>query len=178
MRLFSNSNSLMKLSALVGQEKHEVEVERKGEEIHAKVDGREYELLISEPESNVFLIKHGVKVFQFVVSPNEKTGEPLTVTSRHGEFEVTLIDPKSLRGSAAGSSAEHGLAEIRTAMPGKIVRILLEVGSEVSKGDVVLVVEAMKMQNDLKAPRSGTLKEIRVKEGDTVAAGDVLAVVE
>jgi biotin carboxyl carrier protein len=63
-------------------------------------------------------------------------------------------------------------------MPGKVVRLISNVGEAVEKGDPILVVEAMKMQNDLKAPKAGTVKEIRVVEGSTVSAGDVLAVIE
>ncbi len=81
--------------------------------------------------------------------------------------------------SAAGAGANaDGAAEIKTAMPGKLVRILVEVGAEVKQGDGVLVVEAMKMQNEMKSPKDGIVKEIRFEEGATVNAGDVLAIIE
>ena len=63
-------------------------------------------------------------------------------------------------------------------MPGKVVRILKAVGDEVAKGDGVIVVEAMKMQNEMKSPKDGVIKEIRVAESDTVGAGDILVVIE
>ena len=63
-------------------------------------------------------------------------------------------------------------------MPGKIVRVQLEAGAEVEKGTGIVVVEAMKMQNEMKSPRAGVVVSINVKPGDTVNAGDVLAVVE
>ena len=63
-------------------------------------------------------------------------------------------------------------------MPGKVVNILLTVGSPVEKGDGVLVVEAMKMQNELKSPKAGVIKEIRVTEGAAVSASDILATIE
>ncbi|HMJ09649.1 MAG TPA: biotin/lipoyl-containing protein, partial [Pyrinomonadaceae bacterium] len=59
-----------------------------------------------------------------------------------------------------------------------VVRVLVEVGTAVEKGDGVIVVEAMKMQNELKAPKGGIIKEIRVGEGSTVSAGETLATVE
>ena len=83
-----------------------------------------------------------------------------------------------MRGSGAGAGAIEGAAEIKTAMPGKIVRVLLDEGAEVQAGDGVIVVEAMKMQNEMKAPKDGVIKEIRFPEGATVNAGDVLAVIE
>ncbi len=63
-------------------------------------------------------------------------------------------------------------------MPGKVVRVLVEAGAEVSKGDGILVVEAMKMQNELKSPKDGTVREIRAADGQTVATGEVLATIE
>ena len=71
-----------------------------------------------------------------------------------------------------------GIAEIKTAMPGKVVRVLVEVGSEVEKGDGIVVVEAMKMQNELKSPKDGVVKEIKFVDGSTVNTGDILAVIE
>jgi biotin carboxyl carrier protein len=63
-------------------------------------------------------------------------------------------------------------------MPGKVVRVLVEVGQQVEAGQGVVVVEAMKMQNELKSPKAGTVTELRAKPGSTVNAGDVLAVIE
>jgi biotin carboxyl carrier protein len=63
-------------------------------------------------------------------------------------------------------------------MPGKVVRVQLEAGANVEKGAGIVVVEAMKMQNEMKSPRDGVVVTINVKPGDTVNAGDVLAVVE
>ena len=63
-------------------------------------------------------------------------------------------------------------------MPGKVVRVHVEAGTAVEKGAGVIVVEAMKLQNEMKAPRAGVVVAINVKPGDTVNAGDVLAVLE
>ena len=63
-------------------------------------------------------------------------------------------------------------------MPGKLVRILAAEGAEIKQGEGVLIVEAMKMQNEMKSPKDGVVKEIRFAEGATVNAGDVLAIIE
>jgi biotin carboxyl carrier protein len=63
-------------------------------------------------------------------------------------------------------------------MPGKVVRVLLSVGSTVEMGAGVIVVEAMKMQNEIKSPKNGTVQKILVVEGDAVNAGDVLAIID
>jgi biotin carboxyl carrier protein len=63
-------------------------------------------------------------------------------------------------------------------MPGKVVRVLLNAGDEVAARQGVLVVEAMKMQNEVQSPKAGKIAEIKVSEGQTVNAGDVMAVIE
>lgn len=168
----------MKLQAQLGNEKHEVEVRLEGDKAFASVDGRTYELEVSEPEKGVFLFKNDGKIAEVFVSPQTGPGEPVFVQTAGRSLEITLIDPKRLRGSSSGSDHADGAAEIRTAMPGKVVRILVEADAAVEKGDGVIVVEAMKMQNELKAPKDGLVKSIRVAEGATVAAGEVLAVIE
>ena len=168
----------MKLQAQLGESLHAIELKRDGDKVFAKVDDREYELETSEPEPNVYLLKHTGQIHEFYVAPASQPGSPQIVSSRNSDVEVTLIDPKRLRGSAGAGGTADGLAEIKTMMPGKVVRLIANVGDAVEKGDAVLVVEAMKMQNDLKAPKAGIVKEIRIQEGATVSAGDVLAIVE
>ncbi|MFM8440048.1 MAG: acetyl-CoA carboxylase biotin carboxyl carrier protein subunit, partial [Acidobacteriota bacterium] len=94
------------------------------------------------------------------------------------QFEVKIADPRSLKGRNARESSLDGAFEIKTAMPGKVVRILAEKDTEIKAGEGVIVVEAMKMQNEMKSPKDGKVREVRFKEGDTVNAGDVLAVIE
>ncbi len=168
----------MKLQARVGEDTHKVEIRRDRRRVFARVDDREYELEASEPEPNVYLLNHEGRVGEFFVRPRDSSDSPYLVTSAKGETEVRLIDPKKLRGSSVVGVRTDGAAEVKTAMPGKVVRLILSEGAAVEKGDAVMVVEAMKMQNDLKAPKAGVVKEIRVSEGQTVAAGDVLAIIE
>ena len=163
----------MKLNAKIDGEKIEVEIVRVDDQVTATVDGREYTLDVSQPEPNVYTFRRDGKLTEAFVSPGSSK---VTIGGR--EFEIELTDPKRLRGSSVGAEHADGAAEIKTAMPGKVVRILVEAGAEVQKGDGVLVVEAMKMQNEMKSPKDGLVKEIRTTEGSTVNAGDILAVIE
>ena len=166
----------MKLQAEIEGNKYDVEITRDGRSIRATVDGRTYDLDASEPEPNVFLFKNGNKITEVDVSP-----APLGISNvRIGthEFRIKLTDPKRLRGSETDRESIHGMAEIRTAMPGKIVRVIASVGDQVEKGDGIIVVEAMKMQNELKSPKDGIVKEIKFQDGSTVNTGDILAVIE
>lgn len=170
----------MKLIAELDDEKHDIEITRGGDDskLTARVDGRVYELEASEPEPNVYLFKHDNQIHQIFVSPNEKTGEPFAVNCAGNDFEIKIYDPKRLRGSGTGEGSTSGASEIKTAMPGKVVRVLAEPGAEIKKGDGVIIVEAMKMQNEMKSPKDGIVKEIRFAIGATVNAGDILAVIE
>jgi biotin carboxyl carrier protein len=162
----------MKLIAELNNEKYNLEFKREADKVFAKIDDREYELEASEVEPDVYLLKHNNRIYQIYVAPNG------IVNVGNNQFEVNLIDPKRLRSSASGDVAADGIAQIKTAMPGKVVRILVEEGTEVLQGDGILIVEAMKMQNEMKSPKDGIVKEIKVEEGATVNAGDVLAIIE
>lgn len=168
----------MKLAAETNDEKHEITLKQEGEKISAEIDGRLYELEAQEVEPNVYLLKHENKIYQVFVSPTQNSGEPFSATVGNNNFEIKIFDPKRLRSSAGAAGSADGTAEIKTAMPGKIVRILVEAGDEIKKGDGLIIVEAMKMQNEMKSPKDGTVKEIRFTEGATVNAGEILAVIE
>jgi Biotin carboxyl carrier protein len=162
----------MKLQAELNNEKHEVEIRREGSKVFARVDDREYELEASQVEPDVFLFKHENQIHRIYVAP----GGVVNIDER--QLEINLIDPKRMRGSSSAGAGADGTIEIKTAMPGKLVRVLAEVGAEIKQGEGVLVVEAMKMQNEMKSPKDGIVKEIRFPEGATVNAGDVLAIIE
>jgi biotin carboxyl carrier protein len=90
---------------------------------------------------------------------------------------VEVQDPRALRHNAARADVE-GRQTLTAAMPGKVVRVLTAPGDEVQAGQGIVVVEAMKMQNEVKSPKTGRVLSVAVGEGAAVAAGDVLAVVE
>jgi biotin carboxyl carrier protein len=168
----------MKLIAELNDEKHEIALRQTGENLTAEIDGRVYELEAREVEPNVYLLKHENKIYQIFVSPNQNPQEPFSVATGINNFEIKIYDPRRLRSAAGAGGVADGIAEIKTAMPGKIVRILVEAGAEIKKGEGVIIVEAMKMQNEMKSPKDGTVKEIRFAEGATVNAGDILAIIE
>lgn len=100
--------------------------------------------------------------------------------SLHGQgVAFSLVDKKKMRRSGALAHGESGVSgEVVSPMPGRIVKIHVGVGDEVTEGQGVIVVEAMKMENEFKAPKSGKIKDIKVKEGDSVEGNAVLVVVE
>jgi biotin carboxyl carrier protein len=93
-------------------------------------------------------------------------------------YLAELRDPKSLRGRRGAGSDEKGPQKLIAPMPGKVVRLLIGEQQVVEAGQSILVVEAMKMQNEIKSPKKGRVQKIVTVEGASVNAGDVLAIVE
>jgi biotin carboxyl carrier protein len=93
-------------------------------------------------------------------------------------YSADVRDPRSLRGRQKRAQDSKGAQKLVAPMPGKVVKALVEEGSAVEKGQGILVVEAMKMQNEIKAPKSGIVVKLAVAEGAAVNAGDILAIVE
>jgi len=98
-------------------------------------------------------------------------GQPLTV-KKHSKLTEVLEKASALTGAGGGDR------NLTSQIPGRVVNIVAKAGAEVKKGDVILVLESMKMQVAVKAHKDGTLKEIKVKQGASVARYDVLAVIE
>jgi biotin carboxyl carrier protein len=93
-------------------------------------------------------------------------------------YAVEIRDLRSLRHRRDGATTSKGPQKLTAAMPGKVVRILLQEREQVEAGQGILVVEAMKMQNEIKSSKSGVIQKIMVAEGGAVNAGDVVAIVE
>jgi biotin carboxyl carrier protein len=112
-------------------------------------------------------------------------GRSFTVTALGGGemlvngrvFQVDVFDPRSLR-SRKTAGVSEGRQAIPAPMPGRVVRVLVETGQEVESGQGLIVVEAMKMQNEMKSPKAGRVAEVKTIDGATVSAGDILVVIE
>jgi biotin carboxyl carrier protein len=91
--------------------------------------------------------------------------------------EFAIHDPRSLRAGGAGAAAS-GPKALKAPMPGRVVRVLVAEGDAVEAGQGCVAIEAMKMQNELKAPKAGMVRKLAARVGETVAAGGVLLVIE
>ena len=165
----------MKLKALIGDREEELVVKVSNGRVTTEIGGRVYDLEFREPEPDSYLFFLNTDVHECRVS---QAKEHFDVNIHGRNCAVTIVDPKRLRSGQNSDRHDHGVAEIVAPMPGKVVRVQLEAGAEVEKGTGIVVVEAMKMQNEMKSPRAGVVVSIKVKPGDTVNAGDVLAVIE
>jgi biotin carboxyl carrier protein len=93
-------------------------------------------------------------------------------------YAAELRDPRSLRGRRDGAAESQGAKKLLAPMPGKVVRVLAAEKDEVDAGQGIIVVEAMKMQNELKSPKKGVVRQVLAAAGAAVNAGDVLAIIE
>jgi biotin carboxyl carrier protein len=171
----------MKLNAEVGGESVALEVRREGGRVSAEVGGRRYELEARGVGEGEYLLLEGGRVYECRVGAARGAADGrgrLGVAVGAREYEVTLRDTKHLRGARAVGGHDAGRAQVSAPMPGKVVRVLVERGQEVEAGQGLVVVEAMKMQNELKSPKAGAVVELRAEPGATVNAGEVLAVIE
>lgn len=153
---------------------HSVELQERGGRIYAKVGDRDYELEVLKPEEGIYLIFAGDDVYEARVWPDQADRLSLKVLGH--SLMARVLDRKHRRSSS--EQFEEGRRALVAPMPGKVVRVLLKPGDPVAAGQGVVVVEAMKMQNEIKSPKSGRVVEIRVAEGSAVSANQVLAVVE
>ena len=151
----------MKLRAIIGDQEEELELKLDGNRVSARLGTRVYELEAREIEPGSYLFFLGNKVREVRV-----------------DDAIQIIDPRRLRSGQNSGGHHHGVAQIVAQMPGKVVKVQVEAGATVEKGVGVVVVEAMKMQNEMKSPRAGMVVSVNVKPGDTVNAGDVLFVLD
>ncbi|HVO97229.1 MAG TPA: biotin/lipoyl-containing protein [Bryobacteraceae bacterium] len=151
------------------------------------VNGREGQLRLEDREfeyngvvRDYSLASSGPGIFSVLIDGHSYQATLLAPGSIQVEgrtYSVEVFDPRELRArSAAGLS--HGRQNIAAPMPGKVVRLLVAPGDAVEAGQGLIVVEAMKMQNEMKSPKAGVVVEVKTSDGATVAAGEILIVIE
>jgi len=142
-----------------------------GEGMEYLLDGKACQADCVEVAHGVYSVLIGGRSYEARVAQHGPAGASrrvVTVGSRH--FTVDVRDPRRRR--SAGSLADQtGPQEILAPMPGKIVKVLASTGQEVAQGAGLLVIEAMKMQNELRAPRAGRVANVYVAEGSGVESG-------
>lgn len=138
------------------------------DEKHISVDGKIYEVDFESVSGQpVYSLIVDGRSHESYIYPGEDSWQVLL---RGRLYPVTVEDEreKRLRAAAGGGVAETGEFHLRAPMPGLVVAVTVAEGEEVKKGQVILILESMKMQNELKSPRDGTMGRIRVKAGESV----------
>jgi len=166
----------MKLQASLEGRVTEVELDRDGSRLTLRLeDGREVEADLVQARPGVYSLLVGTRVFDL---PVERDAEGrFTVWLGGARREVAVRDPRRYLRDATAFGAE-GPSVVTAAMPGKVVEVLVAEGDEVETGQGLLVVEAMKMQNEIKSPRSGRVASVAVAAGGSVNPGVALITIE
>ena len=163
----------MKIEITIGGRKRRVELNRAASRVDGLIDGRSVEADVVELRDGEHSILIGGRSIDVRVEVNPAG---LHVISGGLEFAASVSDPRKFRRGAGQVSAE-GRQNVNAPMPGKVVRLLVKAGDEVKAGQGLLVIEAMKMQNEIRSPKSGTVEKLLAAEGQPVNAGETLAVV-
>jgi acetyl/propionyl-CoA carboxylase alpha subunit len=139
--------------------------------VNCSIDGRSVTADVRILEPGVMSLLVAGRQYRCILD-----GNGVVIGGRRYGFEVD--DPRSLQGRRGSGAGTEGPRPVKAPMPGRVVRVVVAVGDQVEEGQGVVVIEAMKMQNELKSPKAGRVVRIGVAVGDTVASGDVLVVVE
>jgi biotin carboxyl carrier protein len=154
---------------------YRLELERSDGRWQCRLDGEEFQVDAVLARRDVLSILVGGKAYEI---KRERTATDTHLWVDAARYAVELRDPRSLRSRRSGTADDKGPRKLIASMPGKVVRVLLQEKAAVDAGQGVLVVEAMKMQNEIKSPKKGVVQRIVASEGAAVNAGDVLAIVE
>ena len=167
----------MAYTASIGKENYQVEFLESDDGVLVRVDERVYDMdaLCLKPGLYSLLIAG----YSYEVDIMEGTEEELIVVIRGQAYPVNIRDGRRRRSRGEGKSGDSGsMQRITAPMPGKVVRHLVQLGDTVNAGDRVIVLEAMKMENELKAPSAGIVKQFLAAEGAVVKGGDTLVTIE
>jgi biotin carboxyl carrier protein len=154
---------------------YRLELERAEGRWRCRLDGKDVEIdpVLARPDVLSVLIAG--KAYEI---KREQTAIDMHLWVGPVRYAAELRDPRSLRSRKQGADQEKGPRKLLAPMPGKVVRVLVPQGAAVEAGQGLLVVEAMKMQNEVKSPKRGIVQKMVAAEGAAVNAGDVLAIVE
>jgi biotin carboxyl carrier protein len=160
----------MTLTAIIDGREVPLHLERQGDVWVA--NGRPASVLEVEP--GVYSILLDGRSFEARI---ERTPAAWAVTIAGRRFEIEISDPRRL--SRRGRSPlREGRETLVAPMPGKVIRLLAAQGAHLEAGQGIAIIEAMKMQNEVKSPKSGRLTTLHIQEGATVAAGDLVAEID
>ena len=153
----------------------DLDLDRAAGRWRCRVDGGEVPIdaVLTQPDVLSLLIEG--KAYQM---RRERLSSEIRIWVGDQSYAVELSDPRSLRNRKSRADGGKGPRQLVAPMPGKVVRFLVGENSPVEAGQGVVVVEAMKMQNEIKSPKKGIVLKLSVPEGAAVNAGDVLAIVE
>ena len=165
----------VQLTGSSGKKLRTVELERDEDRWKISLDGQPVNVDAVEIFPNTLSLLLEGQSYEVRVTPSPDGA--LQLQAGLHEFTAEVVDPRAWRGRKHGAHEAEGRQQVLAPMPGKIIRVLVQAGDKVEVGQGLLVVEAMKMQNEIRSPKGGTVERLNVKEGQPVNAGEVLCIV-
>jgi biotin carboxyl carrier protein len=166
----------VKYEVLLGGKTRVVELAQLNGVWKISLDGNLLDANALEVAPNTFSVLLNGESHQVRIVP--RPDGTLTLHTGLAEYSAEVSDPRSWRGRRHGALEAAGRQQVAAPMPGKVVRLLVQQGDRVEAGQGLLVVEAMKMQNEIRSPKSGRIERLLAKEGQSVNAGEILLWVE
>lgn len=163
----------MQFRLVVDGDSRQVEVDKDSKGISIRLDGAQYRARAKPSSASEFVVRIGRRAYRIRF-------DGLSVLVDDQRHTVSIVDieggeaARSVEGTTRGAKA----TEVRPPMPGRVIRILAPAGTHVTRGQILLVLEAMKMQNEIPSPRDGVVREVRVAEGESITADRVVVVLE
>lgn len=163
----------VQLESLSGTRNHTVDLECAGDQWRIILNGEPVDADVVEIAPNTLSILLRGESHEIRVS--RSSDGLLTIQTGLREFTAEVTDQRSWRGRRLGHVEVQGRQQIAAPMAGKVIRLLVKAGEKVEVGQGLLVVEAMKMQNEIRSTKSGTVERLLAQEGQPVNAGETLA---
>jgi biotin carboxyl carrier protein len=164
----------MKLQVELGGRSHTIEIGRFQARLAFAIDGAAVAAEAVEVAPGIYSILIANQSYEVRVEP---FAGDLRIAVGEREFAASVRDPRKRGRNRAGSASSEGRQTITAPMPGRVVRVLVASGDEVTAGQGIVVVEAMKMQNEVRSPKQGKVEHLVVSEGQAINAGDTIAVI-
>jgi len=164
----------MNFSFWLDKKEFKLNVEERGKnDIHISIGKKKYQVSIEHLSEDEILLNINGKIYNIIINSNSSSSYSVYINGK-----LFSIEKKSAWQMIKGQREIAKKRNIKTSMPGRIVKVLVKQGEKVKEGQAVLVLEAMKMQNEIKSPQSGIITKINPQAGDSVETGSLLFSVE
>ena len=161
----------MKYLTIINNKQFEIEIQRDGSVL---VDGVRHEVDFLNLGGSLYSVIQDTHSLELAIEGDQADIEVLMEGKL---YEARVLDQRALLMAQRKGSLTAGSGEVHSPMPGLIVEVMVKIGDEVAQGDTVVILESMKMQNELKAPRDGKIQTISCQAGQTVEKGTLLIII-
>jgi len=153
-------------------------ISQKGNLLEVEIDGKPYQVDLLHTADGTFSILHGTRSYNIELVPQNRP-KKYTAHTLYSTYDVDIIDAEArYLNNRKSNGTNKSEKTISSPMPGKVVRILVKENEPIKEGETAIIIAAMKMESEYKAPVTGVIKKINISEGDTIEGNQVLIELE